>query len=190
MPTYLLVTGFGAFGELVENPTETAMKRLAAGPGIATHVFRTSVAAVRSDLPRLLSELEPKVVVLFGYSGSATEVRLETTARNGSGTTPDVDGQLLPDEVVPGGPAELGSTLPLAPIERALGDKAIRSSYSEDAGGYLCNFSFYLTQHLAPSCGVVASGFIHLPSAESYEEAHGSPLDHLVVVEAVASLFV
>jgi pyroglutamyl-peptidase len=186
MAIELLLTAFGPFGEFEENPTEVALKAFGAGAEVATHVFRTAVASVEEDLPRLFSELSPRAVVLFGYDDSASAVELETVARNASGETPDVDGRLLPAEIVVGGPPELPSTLPLARLESALLENGVHASYSDDAGGYLCNFSFYLAQSLAPRHQVVASGFVHLPSQARYSEAHGAPIDYLAAVAAVA----
>lgn len=186
-----LVTGFGPFGEFEENPSGIAVGRLASEGGVFSHVFATSVAAVRRQLPALLGSLRPRTVVLFGYADSAHEVRLETLARNRcDGTARDVDGERLPDLVVEGGPPTLASTLPLGELEGALVKSDVLTGYSDDAGGYLCNFSFYLTQHLAPLHGVERSGFVHLPSAERYEAATGRPLDCDEVVARVLTALV
>lgn len=183
----LLLTGFGPFGEFGENPTETALKALVAGPGVVTHVFRTAVAAVEEDLPRLLAEHRPRRVVLFGLADSAPAVRLETTARNYSSEALDVDGERLPSPIAPEGPEELASTLPLELLARALEDGGVEVGYSADAGGYLCNYSFYRCQQMAPHYGIEASGFVHVPGAEAYEAASGRRIDYPAVLEAVAA---
>lgn len=184
----LLVTGFGGFGEFATNPTEEAVKALAAGPRVAAHVFRTAVAAVEEDLPRLLSQLTPRRVVLFGLAATSPTVRLERVARNRSSDSPDVDGAMLPSPIDRAGEEVLCSTLPLGEIEEALTARSVATSYSTDAGGYLCNYSFYRCQQLAPAWGVENSGFVHVPGEEAYRAAGGGSFDYLAVVEAVVAV--
>ena len=183
----LLLTGFGTFGELEENPTEAAIKALSPGPGVATHVFRTALASVEADLPRLIQELRPRRVVAFGLAASAGAVRLETTARNRSSETPDVDGARLPSPIAVDGPDRLVSTLPLGEIGRALAAREIATTSSDDAGGYLCNYAFYRLQQLAPASGIEASGFVHAPGQGAYRAAQGRPVDYLALIEVVAA---
>ncbi len=62
-PLTVLITGFGPFPTAPFNPTQAlvaALKRtrrpMLADVKIATHIFRTSYAAVDRDLPKLLAE--------------------------------------------------------------------------------------------------------------------------------------
>lgn len=49
-------------------------------------------------------------------------------------------------------------------IEAALKERGIQCSYSEDAGGYLCNYIFYISRSgLCPGLNPKVSGFIHIP---------------------------
>jgi pyroglutamyl-peptidase len=182
----LLVTGFGPFGEWSENPTEKAVRGLEAlgNAEVATYVFETSYAAVQRDLPRLFEELQPQYVLALGLAGNAETIRLEERAQNRSlSGVADVTGVTHEGEIVPGAPEYLPSTLPLERMEELLLSKGYAVSRSLDAGGYLCNFAFYLVQSLAVSFGISMSGFVHIPSAERYYRVQGDRFDEFDAVQ-------
>src|SRR5580693_8618945 len=85
----VLITGFGPFPGAPFNPSAALAKALArrrrpAFMGIerSTHIFATTYASVDRDLPRLLREQKPDIVLMFGVAGRRRHVCVETRARN------------------------------------------------------------------------------------------------------------
>src|SRR5947207_655953 len=69
----VLVTGFGPFPGVRSNPTEQlvrALGRSRAPPASRRiiHVFQTSYAAVDRELPALIRQHNPSVVLMFGVA--------------------------------------------------------------------------------------------------------------------------
>lgn len=153
---------------------------------VATHVLRTSFADVKEQLPRVLDQYQPNQVVVFGYAGASSSVRLERRAQNAcTSNKRDVDGRLAPRVTVRGGKDVLPTTLPLGELKAALTNSGFRVSYSDSAGGYVCNFTFYLLQHLADRYGVSQSGLIHLPSSARYRAVAGDDFDYRSAMEVI-----
>ena len=89
MPLTVLVTGFGPFPGAPVNPTGALVRGLVklrrpalADVRLVPHVFETSYRAVDRDLPHLIRKVQPDAVLMFGLSGKASCLRVETRARN------------------------------------------------------------------------------------------------------------
>ncbi len=193
MVVKILVTGFGPFGEWAENPTQLTVAKLGAvaDPNVATHVFQTSYVEVQRDLPVVLDEVHPDCVLALGLAGNSETVRLEERAHNVSHSgAQDVMGLVHDGEIQPGAPEFLSSTLPLDGLETLLAAKGVAVSRSADAGGYLCNFVFYLLQHHAMRLKIERSGFVHLPDAGHYRQIHGTSFDTFEVVSLLVDALV
>ncbi|MBE0701884.1 MAG: pyroglutamyl-peptidase I, partial [Afipia sp.] len=85
----VLITGFGPFPGAPYNPTKKLVERLARLPRPAFsdverigHVFPVSYRAVDAQLPALLAQHEPDVLLMFGLATRTPYVRIETRARN------------------------------------------------------------------------------------------------------------
>src|SRR5262245_58683081 len=145
MAATVLITGFGRFPGAPFNPSSALARAVGKRrrPAFAdirrvAHIFETSYAAVDRDLPKLVAEHRPDIILMFGLAGRTPQVRIETRARNVMSTLfPDVTG-FRPDEraIAPGKPAARGR----APFNRLLA--AARGSrvpirLSRDAGRYL-----------------------------------------------------
>ena len=152
----LLVTGFGAFPGVAENPSGALARALDGlehrGVRIIGREIETSWARAWPALAKLAEAEAPDALVMLGVSPRA-DVELELTARNMCGLRDDCDGR-QPEEtlLVADGPATLATTLPWQALDVAT---------SEDAGEYLCNAVFYLAQHHLPA--IPLRGFVHLP---------------------------
>lgn len=170
----VLVTGFGIFPGAPLNPTERLIPLIAqdAKNGrfdaichIQTEVLPVSYKRVPVRLEELCAECSPDITIHFGLSAKANAITLENQAKNEIRPSPDADGHVPDSRVItPDGPDYL-STLPLTSIKRRLQSAGIPCDSSDDAGGYLCNFVFYLSRSaickgLRPSI----SGFIHVPN--------------------------
>jgi len=108
----------------------------------------------------------PDVVLCLGQAGGATAVAVETSARNiRDARIPDNDGRMPRGEpVVAGGPANLGPTLPLGLVHRALESAGVATVRSDSAGTYLCNDVFYTLMHeVHTATPSLCASFLHLP---------------------------
>ncbi len=170
MPTgRILVTGFEPFGAHAENPSEGVVRALRAEPGVVSEVLPVSYARAELRLLRLLEELRPSALVLFGLHEGA-ELALERVAKNlDDHPEPDEDGvarQARP--IREPGPAAYWSSLPLRSLGENLDRLGVPWCWSSDAGGFLCNHVFYVVRHHLEQRGLsTPSGFVHLPPADS-----------------------
>ena len=60
------------------------------------------------------------------------------------------------------GPDALAATLPVDAIVKTLTEAGFAAAASDDAGGYVCNATFYRSLHADPE-GKRLVGFIHVP---------------------------
>lgn len=166
----ILVTGFSAFPGAPVNPTERLvaelrerMPELAAVGSITTAVLDVDYGELPAALRRLAAK-QPDIAIHFGLSAAAAGFVLERLARNAYGNKPDNAGHIPQAARICAGDDVLPSTLPLDALHGALIAKSIPVGWSDDAGGYLCNYLFYLSRspvlaEFAPGM----SGFIHVP---------------------------
>jgi len=149
-----LVTGFGAFGSVTENPSAL----LAQDSGRPFRILEVAYSAV----DQFLAELDPGSfdrLILLGVAARSQKLRWETVARNQVGTTPDVRGIVANSgRILPEGPAEVPTSFSMAPPESPNWEP------SDNAGDYLCNYSFYQALLKFPENEVL---FIHVPPFES-----------------------
>src|SRR5262245_54405770 len=170
MTVTVLITGFGRFPGAPFNPSGPLARAVArrrrpafAGTERILHIFQTSYAAVDRDLPKLLKQHEPDIVLMFGLAGRTAHLRVETRARNvRSILFPDVTG-FRPDErpIAPGAPPRRGHA-PFARLLAASRATGMRSATSRDAGRYLCNYVYWRALEASRSRTPLAQ-FIHIP---------------------------
>src|ERR1043166_3045986 len=123
--TTVLITGFGRFPGAPFNPSAPLARAVArrrrpafAGVQRVVHIFETSYASVDRDLPKLLAQHKPDIVLMFGLAGRTNFVRIETRARNARSVLfPDVAGYRPAErQIAPGKPSLRGN----APFTRLL----------------------------------------------------------------------
>lgn len=135
MPTRFLVTGFGPFGAIVDNPSADLARRC----GSPFEILEVSFAAVDA----FFVGLDPDsfdVLLMLGVAAGRDRVSIETVARNAIGKTSDVSGVVRgPAPIEPGGPDRIETTW-----TEKLGDVATGDiQFSDDAGDYLCNYAYW-----------------------------------------------
>ncbi|BCH33731.1 peptidase C15 [Mesorhizobium sp. L-8-10] len=187
----ILVTGFSAFPGAPVNPTErlvaelrNRLPELASVGAVAAVVLDVDYAKLPEALRRLAAAQQPDIAIHFGLSAAATGFVLERLARNAYGGKPDNSGHVPEAARICDGDDVLASTLPLDALHVALAAAGIPVDWSDDAGGYLCNYLFYLSRspvldEFAPGM----SGFIHVPplrEGETTEVAGAMDLETLV----------
>ncbi|MGI6852686.1 hypothetical protein [Mesorhizobium sp. 1B3] len=186
----VLVTGFSAFPGAPVNPTERLIAELAARDSQLQEAGALSFAVLDVDyakLPVMLGEFakveQPDIAIHFGLSAEAHGFTLERCARNIRGPKPDNIGHVPVEGRICAGPDILASTLPLERLHAALVRHGLPVSWSDDAGGYLCNYLFYLSRSEAMAeFAPEMSGFIHVPPLveDSRADASAMPLEALV----------
>lgn len=177
-PRFLL-TGFGPFPGVEQNPTQQVVERLAdcrKRKGCELHCLVLPTEYGRADelFVESIQRLQPAYILCLGVARTAW-LRPERRAHNlDSATLPDAAGHVQRGPIEAGGRDSLPSTLALKEIRAALLAAGYPVKYSDDAGGYLCNHIFYRACSAAlglkprPRCG-----FIHVPPADAL------PLDRL-----------
>ena len=172
-----LVTGFGPFGHVAENPSG----RLAEGCGRPFRVLEVAYEAV--DL--FLEGLNPEgfdTLLMLGVAVGRTHVTPELYARNWKGETADVRGVSIPGPIEETEPLLLSSTLWNAHLVAEL---SVHPGVfaSMDAGSYLCNYLSYRALRRFPQKRV---GFLHVPPIEriSLERQAETLSEILTAVEA------
>jgi pyroglutamyl-peptidase len=168
--TTVLITGFGPFPGAPVNPSGPLALALAkrrrpdfAGVRRVAHVYETSYAAVGHDLPRLLKQHRPDIVLMFGLAARTPFVRIETRARNAASMLfPDVDGQVRDDRAIArNAAASLRARAPFARLLAAARATRANVRLSRDAGDYLCNYTYWRALEASRSGTLVQ--FVHIP---------------------------
>lgn len=159
----LLVTGFGPFPGITDNPSgrfaEAIDGRQIDGVRVAGRVIPVRWREAWAHIERHLEALRPDALLMLGVASERDRVEVELIARNHNRPALDAAGELPPDaEIIPGGPSALETRLPWT----ALLGPGIGTS--TDAGAYLCNHVLYRALHLAPE-RLPLCGFVHLPAA-------------------------
>lgn len=188
-----VLTGFEPFAQHKVNPSWHAVQLAAArlrrgGLLVITTELPVTFATAPRQVVSLLNNYRPRVMIAAGVAGSARWVRFERLAKNLSNAAiPDNDGaQPHHQEVVPGAPVFHRTTLPPT-ITNAWTAAQIPWEFSDNAGGYVCNATFFALQQAAHHAdwSPLSSGFIHVPpvgelpietSALAIEIAVRSPL--------------
>ena len=173
MALTVLLTGFGPFPGAPINPTGKLVRTLARlrrparfDVRLVPHIFQTSYQAVDADLPRLLAQVKPDAVLMFGLSGKAQSLRVETRARNATSLlTRDAMGKFFTTgSILPGGPAVLTFALPASRLALTACRARAKAVASRDAGRYLCNYLCWRAiEGTAQPQGPKLTAFVHMP---------------------------
>jgi pyroglutamyl-peptidase len=192
MSPRLLICGFSAFPEAIRNPAQASIEALAAqswSPEGAQADYLTAPVAwlgsVESICERLATAPADALLVV-GVAVSATSFHVERLGRNRAGLEkPDDLGQLWPSaQISPDGPDEIRTTAPTRSMVAAIAREGLAAELSDDAGDYLCNFTYYrlMAAQAAPTVA-----FLHVPQVREFVEGAGFGLDDVVrAVQAAA----
>ena len=166
----VVLTGFEPFGGWDANPSwaavQLATQRLRQkGHDVVAVELPVTFDGAISQVAGLLAGHHPAVFIATGVAGSAQAIRLETLAVNEiNAKIPDNSGeQPIGVPVHDGAARTLPTTLPAAQIEQAWTLADIPHEFSDNAGRYVCNATFFALQNVASSS--IKTGFIHIPSA-------------------------
>jgi len=189
-PLRVVVTGYGSFMGITDNPSANLAQRLAeAGmPGAIIEYRRLDVTHAGVDA--FIEEMKknpPDVILSMGVSSSS---QVEELPENAVGQAEDGNGEPIDaGEVRPGAPGVLPTDLPVDRIAAALtrfgarrevGTSKLDSSYRPDRSAYLCNYLGYNLAHAFGKTDATTAGFVHVTSH--------TPADQMqAVLEAVVA---
>jgi len=166
---YILVTGFEPFGGEKTNGSWEAVQHLdgtvIANKKVVVCQLPVIWEKASEKLVALIREYHPVAVVAFGEAG-AEPVRVEMVAKN----TRDMYGdnaKKMPstDFISASAPPTLRTSLNTEVITERLHEGGIPVTLSQDAGGYLCNETFFNLMNFsgAEKTLNIRRGFIHVP---------------------------
>lgn len=145
----VLLTGFGPFPGVPENPSGWLAETLAAGApvhgwDVKAAVFPTEWEAVAGLSPRLHDKLQPLVTIHFGVSARSKGLRIERAAHNRAEPRKDACGA-KPDSrhISADGAARLETRLSVTALAARLRKQGHNARASHTCGRYLCNFLYY-----------------------------------------------
>lgn len=164
----VLLTGFGPFPGVVENPSGWLAEALAArmatpGYELHGHVLPTEWEAVSELTPRLYADLQPLVMIHFGVGPRVKTLRIEHSAHNRAARRADARG-VLPSvsAISPNGQHRLDTGLPVNTLAAYLRARGHSANASRSCGRYLCNFLYYRSLEWARRHDRDAL-FVHVP---------------------------
>lgn len=169
-PAYILVTGFEPFGGGKTNGSWEAVKHLQGrqfgGDTVVVAQLPVVWGKAGEQLRGLILKYHPRAVIAFGQAGDEP-VRIETVARNERKPYKDNAGALPPTGVVAASaPATIPTALDVDAVRKSLQAAKIPVVESKDAGGYLCNETFYVLMN-DPDAQAVPRGFVHVPPLDA-----------------------
>jgi pyroglutamyl-peptidase len=167
----ILITGFGRFPGAPVNPAGVVAARLVrrrrpafAGTRRVAHVFATRYDAVDRELPALLTQEKPDIIVMFGVATRERAVRVEQRARNRIARFPDAGGHRPAASTIAPQRDALRNPLPVARLVQAARMAGVTAAPSRNAGTYLCNYLYWHALEAARRTdGPRMVIFIHLP---------------------------
>lgn len=170
----ILITGFGPFPGMPENPSTTLAYELAKraestfpNHTFVAHSFATEWASAERDLTRLYEIHDPILVLHFGMGNQKSAIHIERMARNQASGEADANGcRGCNGPILKSAPTRLKSNMPHYSVLQDLRANAINAHISNNAGSYLCNFIYFksLTNARAQATPPIAA-FIHLPTS-------------------------
>lgn len=151
----MILTAFDPFGGLAANPSERLLRAVEPelADGDLTVVLPTSYARAWATVDEVLGgRPADEPVVLLGYSARAGGLRLERGAANRcTAAAADNDGEVRAGPVDPDGPPVVATTIDVDGLVARLERAGAPVAASSDAGGFVCNATYYrVLRHLGP----------------------------------------
>ena len=164
----LLLTGFESFSNFKRNISQQVVE-LISSEGVFDFKISTTILAVDENGSREVSERIESgekigVVLHLGFSENANEILLERYARNNFHMQiADNSGRQLTSGTISTGNAILETKVPQNFIDNYLADFS-KIRWNEDAGGFVCNETYYRSLLASSEMHQPVVLFIHLPS--------------------------
>ncbi|MCO4760326.1 MAG: pyroglutamyl-peptidase I [Myxococcales bacterium] len=196
-PPRAWLTGFGPFPGVPDNPSAAVVRALTGSPegrwaGRGT-ILPVRFAGTAERLRPIYAAGEPRVVIHLGVAGRRRLICVERGARNRvDPSLPDAVGQLATQsrcsDAQPAA-SRLHTQLPVHHLVAGLRRAGFGARVSEDAGTYVCNYSYY--HALAEQRrGAAEALFVHIPPIGATDAQTGQSWTLERLVEATKLLCV
>ena len=191
LPLKVVVTGYGAFMGITDNPSANMAQKLAEA-GVKGGIVEYRRLDVTTDaVDHFITEMRrspPDVILSMGVTHGQAQV--EERPENHLGAAPDGNNvQMAERDVRAGGPRELKTDLPVEIIDDALkpfGDARVVGTsksdpnYAPDRSAYLCNYLGYNLATEFAGTPKTTAGFMHISPETPPDQMHA-------VLEAVTA---
>ncbi|OQR91109.1 hypothetical protein ACHHYP_04975 [Achlya hypogyna] len=185
----VILTGFGKFYNILENPSTYLVQTLRDDPHVTeTRVIETAAVAVKQELAPLWDHArasgEPTLFFHLGVDDSAEEVHFEECAYNlADFCIPDEAGWEPQEEIIfEGEPDVIHTSLPVAKLVEEVG---LGCTTSTDPGHYVCNYTYFHSLVHTKSHANQFVLFVHVPPFEVLPME-----DQLVIIRKLLGLLV
>ncbi|MBL8934438.1 MAG: hypothetical protein JNM69_07785 [Archangium sp.] len=195
-PMRVVVTGYGAFMGITDNPSANMAQKLAERGVKGAIVEYRRLDVTPAAVEQFMTEMRkspPDVILSMGVTHGQAQV--EERPENHLGAAPDGNNQMMAERKVrEGGADELKTDLPVETIDWALqgfgAERQVFTSksdpnYQPDRSAYLCNFLGY---NLASEFGATpktTAGFMHI-TPDTRPEQMGAVLDAITAKQLEA----
>jgi pyroglutamyl-peptidase len=187
----VLLTGFGPFPGVSDNPSARLVEALAAcspPSDCALHwqILPAEWDTVAALAPALHEALQPQVMIHFGVSERSKTFRIERSAFNRTMPRPDAKGALPSSAaVLVQRPDRHDTRLPASVLAAQLRARGLATTTSRSAGNYLCNFLYYLSlDWAARQESPPLALFVHIP----LDAAQGGPFSDAELLHGAQEL--
>ncbi len=168
----VLLTGFEPFGGNDINPSGVVAESLdgkqVSGFRICGVVLPVEWGATKEVMESTICRIDPVMILSLGLSSGRPDMNVEKVAVNYMSQAKDNKGNLPDGSKICGqGPDAYFATIPVEDVVDGLRGKGIPARLSLSAGGYLCNYTFYVASKYVAEKGrreEVPVGFIHVPA--------------------------
>lgn len=183
LPLKVVVTGYGAFMGITDNPSANMAQKLAEAGVQGGIVEYRRLDVTTEAVDAFVAEMRrspPDVILSMGVTHGQAQV--EERPENHLGAAPDGNNhQMSEREVRAGGAAELATDLPVETIDRALagfgGARVVGTSqsdpqYAPDRSAYLCNYLGYNLASEFAGTPKTTAGFMHISPQTPPDQMH------------------
>ncbi|CAH0481404.1 unnamed protein product [Peronospora belbahrii] len=189
------VTGFGKFGDILDNPTTFLVQKLVEHQNVTeAHVLNVSAASCVKALADVYTRAEergrPCIFLHFGVSSIACSLKLEQVGYNiADFQIPDEQGYVAKNEVIhKGEPNNISTQVPLEEMLMILKTIHPKVTISTDPGRYVCNYVYYRSLVWVKHHEVTKGGqskhfalFVHVPKLDVMSFDHQITLASKIV---------
>jgi pyroglutamyl-peptidase len=168
----VLITGFGPFPGVPDNPSSWLAQALAQRPPAECrddlHVRVLPTEWQATTLMRdFYADLQPTLMIHFGLDQRGKSLRIERSAHNRARRRADACGALpLSPAIHANGPDRIDTAVPVPTLAAHLRRLGLPATASRSAGSYLCNFLYYHSLAWAHRNRCHAL-FVHIPHVGS-----------------------
>ena len=178
----VIITAFSEFGDVKDNSSLYAVTSSLTSSNIIKKILSVDLNKTKEELCQIIS-MNPDVLIMFGQSGLHDKVHIETCARNILNfRIKDNGGNIIRNErIISDGDDILHTKIDTNSLNDYLNSNNIPSEISDNAGEFICNYSYYLALN-----SEINAIFIHLPlyTGQSFNDIYHY-LDKNTLIKAV-----